>query len=149
MEVQAEKRVRASVEDVFEVFSDVTKIEERIPGILNVEVLSDGPVGPDFRWRETRKMMGKEATEEMWFDEFDPPRRYTVKAHSHGTRYLSTYTFDQAGTETVVGMTFSGTPETMVAKIMGALLGWMGKGAVKKMLQADLDALADYVESQS
>jgi hypothetical protein len=134
---------------VFEAFSDVTKIEERIPAILKVEILSDGPVGPDFRWRETRKMMGKEATEEMWFDEFDPPRRYTVKAHSHGTRYLSTYTFEAVEDETVVHMTFSGIPETLGAKIMGALLGWMGKGAVRKMLLADMDALADYVETQA
>jgi carbon monoxide dehydrogenase subunit G len=96
MEVHAEKRVRANVESVFEVFSDVTKIQERIPG----------------------------------------------------TRYLSTYAFEPVGDETVVHMTFSGTPETMVAKILGGLLGWMGKGAVKKMLQADLDSLADYVESQ-
>ena len=149
MEVHAEKRVRANIERVFEVFADVKKIEERIPGILNVELLSEGPVGPGFRWRETRKMMGKEATEEMWFDEFDQPRRYTVKAHSHGTHYLSSYDFEAEGDETVVHMTFSGKPETMAAKILGGLLGWMGKGTVKKMLQADMDALATHVESRS
>ena len=149
MEVHAEKRVRANILSVFEVFADVRKIEARIPGILKVELLSEGPVGPGFRWRETRKMMGKEATEEMWFDEFDPPRRYTVKAHSHGTQYLSVYDFEAAGDETVVHMTFSAEPETLGAKILAALLGWMGKGTVKKMLEADMDALATHVESQS
>ncbi len=94
-------------------------------------------------------MMGKEATEEMWFDEFDPPRRYTVKAHSHGTHYLSTYDFETQGGETLVHMTFSGKPETMGAKILGGLLGWMGRGMVKKMLQADMDALANHVELES
>lgn len=149
MEVHAEKRVRADIESVFDVFADIQKIEERIPGILKVELLTDGPVGPEFRWRETRKMMGKEATEEMWFDEFDRPRRYTVKAHSHGTHYLSTYGFEAVGDETVVHMTFWGRPETIGAKILSGLLGWMGKGAVKKMLQADMDALAAHVESPS
>jgi hypothetical protein len=40
MEVHAEKRVRAGADRVFDVFADVTKIEERIPGITSVELLS-------------------------------------------------------------------------------------------------------------
>jgi hypothetical protein len=60
MEVHAEKRVRAGADRVFDVFADVTKIEERIPGITSVELLSEGPVGSGFRWRETRKMLGKD-----------------------------------------------------------------------------------------
>ena len=149
MEIHAEKRVRAGADRVFDVFADVTKIEERIPGITSVELLSEGPVGSGFRWRETRKMLGKDATEEMWIDEYQPSRRYTVRAHSHGTAYLSTYDFETVGDETLVRMTFSGTPETMGAKILGGLLGWMGKGMIKKMLQADMDALASVIESQS
>ncbi len=57
--------VLAPVDRTFEAFCELDKAVERIPGITALEVLTDGPFGEGTRWRETRLMFKKEATEEM------------------------------------------------------------------------------------
>ena len=110
--------VSAPIERVFEVYTEIDKAVERIPGITALEVLSDGPFGDGTRWRETRVMFKKEATEEMWVTGFDPPRSYTVEAESHGMRYSTLFSFTPEGDGTKVSWAFSGTALTMGTKIM-------------------------------
>lgn len=129
---------------VFEIASDIPGAADRIRGITAIEMLSDGPVGPGTRWRETREMdmplVGKKpATEEMWITEFDPPNRYAVEARSHGTHYLTPITCEAApegGTRLTMAMT--GTPETLPAKIMAKALRGV-TAMVEKCLREDLE----------
>ena len=64
MLVRTERFVTRPVEDVFAVFTDLHRAAERIRGIERLEVLTDGPVGKGTRFRETRIMFRREATEE-------------------------------------------------------------------------------------
>ena len=143
----ATTQVAAPPERVFAVYTDIEQAAERIPGILSVEVLSEGPVGDGFRWRETRKMFGKEATEEMWITGFEPPRRYTVAAESHGMKYATEFAFEPDGEGTRVTWTFEGIPQTFAAKVMGALMAPLFKGAMRKCMLEDLEALRAVAES--
>ena len=119
---------------------------QRISGIVSVELLTDGPMREGTRWKETRKMMGKEATETMWITRFDPPRCYVAEAESCGTHYVSTLSFEQAGGGTRVTMSFEGRPVTLLAKLLSAPMGWMMKGAVRKMIAQDLADLGAHLE---
>ena len=93
MKIVIDETVQAPIDQVFDVFSDITKTEERISGIIKLEVLSDTKSGKGLRWRETRKMFGKEATKEMEMTAFEQPDSYMVEAKSHGMHYISTYSF--------------------------------------------------------
>ena len=141
MKLQVTKQINASIERVYDVFTDLPSAAERVSGIEAVEVLTDQPFGVGTRWKETRIMMGKSATETMWITEVDPPNGYTAEAESCGTHYTSTFTFEPGDGGTLVTMTFEGRPVTLGAKVL-SLLGVLMKGTIRKMLAKDLDDLA-------
>lgn len=140
--VQVERVIPAPIERVWEVFTDIQGTAESIDGIDSVEVLAGEEFAPGFRWRETRTMFGRSATEEMWVTEAQAPNRYDVAASSHGTDYLSTYTFEEVADGVRVTLVFTGEPRSAMAKGMNLLTGWMAKGSVAKMLGKDMDDLA-------
>jgi carbon monoxide dehydrogenase subunit G len=138
--------VSAPIERVFEVFTDLDKAVERIPDIVALEVLSEGPFRVGTRWRETRVMFKKEATEEMWVTGCDPPKSYTVDAESHGMRYSTLFSFAADGDGTKVSWDFSGTALTLGAKVMSPILNVLMRGTMKKCMLRDLEALRDVCE---
>lgn len=141
--------IKAPLDKVFNVFTDLEKATERVKSISKLEVL-EGPgllqVGT--KWRETRTMFGKEATEEMWVTALEPNASYEVAAESQGTKYLSRYQFTQNGEATEVSLVFEGMPLTASAKLMNAL-GFLFAGAAKKALHKDLEDLKAVCENPS
>jgi uncharacterized protein YndB with AHSA1/START domain len=141
-------RINAPPERVFEAFTDLRNAAGRVRAIKSLTVLTDGPIAKGTRFRETRVMFGKEATETMEITEFDPPRSYQVEARSCGMHYVSRLDFAPDAGATVARMTFQGTPLTLVAKIMGKVMAGMMHKACVKAMQQDFDDLRAYVESQ-
>lgn len=135
--------VAAPIEQVFEVYTDLPKVVERVPDITALEILSEGPFGEGTRWRETRVIMKKQATEEMWVTNFDSPRSYDVEAESHGMKYSTHFSFTPDGDGTKVSWAFTGTAQTWGAKIMAPIFNLLMKGMMKKCMLRDLEALRD------
>jgi hypothetical protein len=148
MKISMTERIIAPQERVFGLFADLDGAPGRIAGITKLERLTVGPVGVGTRWRETRVMFGKEATEEMEFTVFEPPRRYVVEAESHGMHYRSEYQFEPAGGATDVHMTFEGRPLTLGAKLM-APLGLLFAGTAKKCFAQDMADLKVAAEAKT
>lgn len=147
MKIESTTKIRAPKDKVFNVFSDLEHLKERIKSIRELEILSDHNRGLGARWRETRVMFGKEATEEMEFTYFDEPKAYTVEAESHGMHYISRYYFDEAASgETQVRWEFEGKPLTTLTKLLTPI-GWLFKGATKKALDNDAQDLKESLES--
>ena len=138
--------IAAPAERVMQVFTELEKAPDRIPGIESVELLSEGPFGEGTRWRETRIMFKKQATEEMWVTDFDPPRSYTVEAESHGMRYSTLIELTPTGEGTRATWTFSGTATSFGAKVMSPIFGVLMKGTMKTCMLGDLEALRDHIE---
>ena len=82
--VTIEIDVNASPGRTFEVFTDLANTGNIVRGIKKMEILTEGPVGTGTRFRETRVMMGKEATEEMEITEFQRGELFVHEAKSHG-----------------------------------------------------------------
>ena len=148
MKVVVKIEINAPIDKVFEYFSDVQKIGERIEGIKKVEILSKEKSGAGLKWRETRVMFGKEATEEMWITAFSPPISYSVDAESHGMKYHSVYTFNEVGNGTTVEMVFEGTPVSVGAKLTAPLFNLVFKSSTKKALKKDMEDLKALLEKQ-
>lgn len=148
MKMNATEIIRARTDRVFEVFTDIANAAGRIKGISKVEILGDIRSGRGLRWRETRTMFGKEATEEMEITAFDPLRSYVVEAKSHGMHYLTRFTFEPAdgGSATRVTWVFEGTPITFTAKLMTPLM-FLFKGASEKMMKQDMLDLKKHLEA--
>ncbi|MFE7778035.1 SRPBCC family protein [Streptomyces sp. NPDC057445] len=145
--VVVERRIAAPAERVWEAMTDLEGMERVLSGVQKVEVLTDGGFRVGTRWRETRRMLGKEATEEMYVTASEPPERYVVEAESHGTRYVSEFELLPVGpVTTTVRMTFSASPPGGVMGVLAKVLGGLGAGAVSKAIAKDLAEVAASVE---
>ncbi len=113
----------------------------------DVEVLTPRPFGVGTRWRETRTVMGRSATEEMTVTEVAPQRSYRVEATSGGAHHVSTFAFapsSYGGTD--VTTTSGGRPTSTVARVLGAVTAPLGRRAVTRALEQDLADIAAAAE---
>ena len=147
MQISLSKSIAAAPDKVWAIITDLDRAGDAISGIIKTERLDDGTgFGVGTRWRETRRMFGKEATEEMEVSAFDPQRSYTVTADSHSAHYVSTWSVVPDGEGTSLSMTFAGVPQGLFGKVMAATLGRLMVGSTRKALQKDLDEIAEAVE---
>ena len=146
--VSTSRVIRAPRQRVWEVFTDMASAVDRIPGIDSIELLGPAQFDEGFRWRETRTIFGKAASEEMWITRVEPGVLYEAEADSHGTHYRTRYRFESVDGGTEVFCDFSGTPHSTVARVMGLLTGPLARRSVTSMLRADMDALAVFLESE-
>lgn len=146
--MQLEREVAAPADVVWGLLTDLDRSPEVMSGIDRVERLDDGEgfdVGT--RWRETRTMFGRTATEEMQVTAVEPGRAYTVEADSAGTHYQSVLTVEPTGPAACrLSMSFDAQPAGAAAKVLAATLGKLFERATRKALQADLDDIAAAAE---
>ena len=146
-DLSVSRHIDASPEQVWSVLTDLEGSVETITGITSIERLdAGGKFGVGTRWRETRKMFGKEATEEMEVSSLEPQRSYTTIADGHSVHYISTMSVEAAGDGTLLSMTFGAAPQGGFAKFMAATVGRLMKGATRKMIVRDLEDIAKAVE---
>ncbi|WP_267245180.1 SRPBCC family protein [Streptomyces sp. PR69] len=148
--VHVERRIAAPAGRVWQALTDLENMPQVLSGVEQVEILSEGQQGPfdiGTRWRETRRMMGKLATEEMYVTAVEPESRYVVEADSRGAHYVSEFALRADGPEaTTVRMTFSATPPSGIGGVVAKLLGGLGRRAVGKAIAKDLEDIARSVE---
>lgn len=132
--------INAPTDKVFAMFADLPSAADNIESIINIEFLSEQHTGLGTRWKETRKIFGKEQTEEMWISDYQEGRSYTVSSDSCGSDFTTVLDFAPSGGGTEVVMTMFVKPRTMMAKVMSPL-GFFFAGVFKKCMKADIDDL--------
>ncbi len=142
-EIKVTREIQAPPDRVWMVVTDLERAPEVISGIEKIERLDGGgDFGIGTKWRETRTMFGRQATEEMEVTALDEGRSYTVEADGHGAHYTSTLTVEPAAAGSRVVMTFGAEPQGKLATFMAATVGRLFQGATKKALAKDLDDIA-------
>lgn len=144
---EAAEVIGAPAEGVFDALLDVDAAQQWIPGVVRIERLSSGPLGEGSEWRETRKMFGREATEQFELVELERPHRIELrvdgtKGSSGCGEYLFTYRLEPAS---------GGTRVRLDGEIRGLSgpMRWLGKLFVRPYRKAcvkDLQALKRYLE---
>ena len=143
------QHVNAPADKVWAVISDVPGSAATLSGIEAIQMLSDGPYGEGTRWKETRTMMGRSDTMEMWVSQADPPRSTTVKALQGGADYTSRMTLADRAGGTDLTMTFGAdmvNPSRM-NKLAMAVFGKLGMRITRKALAKELAEIAAKAES--
>jgi len=150
MELTVQTSIEAPRERVWQIISDIDHSVDVIRGIEKIEVLERPENGlTGLKWRETRTMFGKEATEIMWVTEAEENRYYQTRAESHGSVYVSRMQIEGGSDRCVLSMSFEATPATIGGKIMWALTGFMFKGSTRKALEQDLADIKRAAEEQT
>lgn len=112
-------------------------------------MLTPGPVGVGTRFRETRIVFGREATETMEVLAFDPPRGYVLETLSCGVRYRTEMRLAPRPGGTDVAMTLDLTPLTRLAKIMSLVMRPMVKSMAKVCAEDLAGIKASFEASQA
>jgi carbon monoxide dehydrogenase subunit G len=146
--IELEHVVEAPAADLFRRASDFEHAAEHVSAIVRMEMLTPGRVRVGTRFRETRVMFGKEASEVMEVLELEPPKRYVLGAESHGCRYRTELRFTPEGDATRVRVRFEAEPLTFVAKVLSVLMRPMMK-ACAKAFRKDLDDIGRAVRGDA
>jgi hypothetical protein len=143
--ITIKKHIQAPAGRVFAAATDFARAPEIIRSIRKVEMLTDGPLRVGTRFRETRILFSREATEELEVTSFEPPHRFALGCENHGCRFHTETTFTSNGTGTDVEMRFQATPLTLAAKMMSAAMKPM-MSSVASECAGDLDDLKAAIE---
>ncbi|OAE02847.1 SRPBCC family protein [Arthrobacter sp. OY3WO11] len=143
------QHIHASPEKVWSVITDIPGSATTLSGVESVQMLTDGPYGEGTRWKETRKMMGKSETVEMWVAQAEPQRSTTVKAVQGGTDYSTRFNLAPRDGGTDLSVTFGGAVHkpTAATRIMMAIFGKVAMAATRKALRKDLADISAKAES--
>lgn len=140
MKAYAELTVKAPKEAIWAVICDIDHCDQNIGGIQKVEVLEKPAIGMvGLKWRETRTMFGKEATEVMWVTEAEENSYYQTRAESHGSIYSSRMAIEDKGDHCLLSMAFNGEAVSMGAKIGDVIFSRMMTKSTEKALLVDLE----------
>lgn len=144
--ISATRRIAAAPERVFDAIADIPTAGRRLRSVTKVEMLTDPPVRVGTRWRETRTMFGRAATEEMTVAVLDRPYRLVFTSRNHGTDYQMTYLLaaDDGGTR--LEAQFGATPANLVSRILAFIARPLTRRLVG-MLEADLADIAAAAET--
>lgn len=143
------QHINASPDKVWAVISDIPGSAATLSGIDSIQMLSEGPYGEGTRWKETRTMMGKQETVEMWVAQADPPRSTTVKALQGGADYTTRFSLAERDGGTDLTLTFGAEvlKPTLLSKVAMTLFGKIGMSITRKALSKDLAEIAAKAES--
>lgn len=148
MELSVFVEIEKPLEDVWKAIIDFKNCSSYIESIVKLEIIDepkDTLIG--FKWKETRVMFGKEATETMWITDYVENEYYQTRAESHGSIYISRLAIEREEKHTKLTMSFSAEAQTFFAKIFSLCMGFVIKGSMKKALIKDLNDIKTHVES--
>lgn len=141
--------VNAPPDRVFQAWSDFRNADQLVSGIEEIEVLTDGPIGVGTKFRETRLMHGKRATEEMEITEFQPGDRFVVECDSCGAHWRAEMKFVPEGSGTRVVNSMDAKPLGFLSKIMMLVMSPFMKGMMLKCIKQDMEDLKAHCENSA
>lgn len=148
MKLSAFVEIEKPITDVWKTTIDFKNCFSYIESIVKIEIIDepkDTLIG--FKWKETRVMLGKEATETMWITDYVENEYYQTRAESHGSVYTSRLSLENVGGNTKLMMSFSAEAQTIVVKVFSFCMGLLLKGSMKKVLTRDLNNIKTHLES--
>lgn len=149
MIVEAQVDIAASKEATWAVITDIEHAATTLSGVEKIEVLErpeSGFVG--FKWRETRTLMGKTATEVIWITDAVANEFYKTRAESHGCAYISTVRISERDGGCTLQQTHASQPLSLMSKIMMVPMGLLCKGMMRKAISRDLSDIKVALEQR-
>lgn len=139
MKITVEIEINAPKENVWAIITDIENSVETISGIDKIEIIHQ----PDntvigLKWKETRTIFGKPATETMWITEANENDYYKTRAESNGAIYQTILKLTAIENVTTLTMEFSSKAVSTKGKIMAFIFSALLKRSMKKLIYQDL-----------
>lgn len=149
-QISVHRLVHAEAEAVWAVLTDLESACDTLSGVTRVEIVEGDGYAVGTRWRETRRLFGKEETQEMYVTEVDPPRRTTVEADS-GAHYTTEFVLTPVEGGTDLRVTFGAhhPDPNLLQRLTFAVFGQVGARVTTRMLTQDLADIARRAEAEA
>lgn len=138
------RRIHAPLERVFDTIAHIENYEKAVPEIVRIERLSDVRTGVGTRFRETRRMGGKEATTELEVTAYVENDRVRIVGDAGGTVWDTV--FEVVAESDCVRLTASmdARPYRLVSRLINPLIARF----VRRAMESDMDAVKAYCEAR-
>lgn len=137
------RTIDAPVDFVFNTVAEIDNFSKAIPHIVDVEFLSDVKRGVGSRFRETRLMMGREATTVLEVTEYVENERVRLVSDEGGTVWDSVFSVRPADGGTELTLVMDAAPYTFKSRVFVPIM----KLVIRMGLVKDMDAVKQYCES--
>ncbi len=146
-QMSVSKQTTAASDRVWQVLTDIEGWAEAMSSVKAIERLDTGTgFGVGTRWRETRKMFGREATEELEVTSIDEGRSYTVETVNRGVHYRSVMSVEPADGGSLMTMTFEAEQSGLINKLLARTVGKLFMSGMRKALIKDLEDISAAAE---
>ena len=147
--VHVQREILAEPVAVWRLITDLDRAPQMLSGVVSVERLEGEGYDVGVSWRETRRVLGKETSEDKHVTAVSAPFSTTVSAESRGTRYSTVLRCEPSDLGTVLHIDFSGTSvnPTFGQRIAWALFSKVEMRASREELEQDAEDIAREAES--
>ncbi|MFD1739776.1 SRPBCC family protein [Bacillus salitolerans] len=145
MAFKREVWINAPLEKVFEIASDLRNSAAILEHVVDVQLLSEGPISKGTKLKEVREIRGRKAEALIVVTEFIPNQKYSVKSENNGLFVEYHYTFHPKDSGTIVQ--FEGVIHTK--GFMNVLFKPVIASIIKKEDGNHLEDLKKYIEQQN
>ncbi|MGB7980702.1 MAG: SRPBCC family protein [Candidatus Nanopelagicales bacterium] len=151
MRLVTSRQIAAPAERVWALATDIEASPRMISGIDSVEVVAGAPeFGVGTRWRETRTMYGRQATEELEVIAVTEGREYSVVTDGNGTRYEAHFLIEpDASDSCTLTTTFGATPTSLISWLLARTVGRLFVASSRTAMENDLADLARAAEDHA
>lgn len=147
-ELTVKRVILASRKRVWSALTDLGAAPEIFRSVTRVEVLDGQRFAKGTRWRETRRVFGKEETQTYEVSDSQPPRSTTVTSRSGGVDYRKVYTLEKTDEGTLLTLCFGAShPDpNLLQRLTATLFGQVGAAVTTRQLTQDLADVAARAE---
>jgi len=139
------RQINAPAATVFDAVAHIENFSKAVPGIVNIEFLTESRTGVGTKFKETRLMKGREATVELEVTEYEPNQRIRIVSDTHGTVWDTVFTVAENAGQTQLEMVMDANAYKLLPKLMNPLI----RGMIQKAIEGDMDAVKAYCESSA
>lgn len=147
--VHIQREILAEPAAVWRLITDLDRAPQVLSGVVRVERLEGEGYDVGVKWRETRRVLGKETSEDKQVTSVNAPFATTVRAKTRGTLYFTALRCEPSDLGTVLHIEFSGQPvnPTLGQRIVWALFSKVEMKASREELEQDAADYARQAES--
>ncbi len=137
--------IDAPPEVVFDYVTDFSNCDRWMQNLVRIEIEGGGPLAEGSVFHETRKEMGREATETFPVTGLERPNRMAVHCDSEMCR--ASFDFTTSFTPENGGTRLDCVGDVESRGWMGRLFSGMGKGMMRRAIARDHEALKAAIET--
>ncbi|MCA0971226.1 SRPBCC family protein [Halobacillus litoralis] len=137
--------IQKPIDEVFAAATDFKNSPEIMDAVVDVELLTEGPVREGFQFKETREIRGRRVPSKINVTHFEKNKAFSVRSVQQGLDLRYHYTF----TETTEGTKVDFRGELFTEGLRNKLTQPLIKKIIKKEDENHLKHLKNFIESSS